>query len=394
MPNLQKNKHHTSVDRREFLMHASIGVAAIGLAAATTTVANQANRDGLGGQTPATASFIPRGSIYIPARAWNAYQMWQYYDSKIIRRDIGYAQSLRLNALRVWLSYEFWLTDHAAFQQRFDHFLHSCSTAGITVMPVLFEGDGVEPTPTHIADTHPMTASDLLSPSSHVVTNRRLWHRPMEYLDWFMEHFRDDRRLLAIEVQNEPWGAPRHHFAEAMVRHAAKQRGTVPLSIGGANLKQSMAFMKAGADILQTHPDFPPSSTAVSRDLHDILRAQRSLKKPVWMTEWQRIRTDGSGWGNRRLTGTEWEPDYASMAPLIRARPVGNFFWSLMLKPAWLLAQRRKGTLNGVFHEDGAVWSLTDARSISGNIHFQAVQRKVWPRWAKMIPESIGLKIR
>ena len=381
------NTNHASFDRRRFLQYTSAWLAATGAAAAGASTATA--RDG----ALAAVSLLVRGAIYIPARAWNAYQMWEHYDPKIIGRDIGYARSLRLNALRVWLSYEFWRADQTALRQRFAHFLQSCHAAGIKVMPVLFEGDGVEPTAVNINNTHSLTASDLLSPATHIVMNRALWHGPLKYLDWFMDHFRNDQRLLAIEVQNEPWGAARHRFAEAMMRHAAKHRGAVPLSIGGANIQQSMAFIGAGADILQTHPDFPASAAAVNNTLHRIISMQRSFKKPIWLTEWQRIRTGESGWGHKQLTGTEWEPDYASMALLIRSRPVGNFFWSLMLKPAWLLAQRRKGTLNGVFHENGAVWSLADARAISGDVHFQATERKTWPHWAKAIPEALGMPV-
>ena len=396
MSELLSDRDRAPIHRRKFLRRAVASLAAIG----SVTAAAAAQAEGKytaappGSRDSAATQSLPYGAIYIPARAWNAYQMWQHYDPDITKRDLRLARSLRLNALRVWLSYEFWLKDPAALQQRFAHFLNSCHGVGIKVLPVLFEGDGVEPTAAHIADVHPLTASDLLSPASPVVMNPRLWHGALKYLDWFMDHYRNDQRLLAIEVQNEPWGAARHRFAEAMMRHAAKHRGTTALSIGGANLKQSMAFMDAGADILQTHPDFPASVEAVHRTLHDTIMAEKSLKKSVWVTEWQRIRTGGSGWGNQGLTGNQWEPDYASMAPMIRAKPVGSFFWSLMLKPAWLLAQRGKGTLNGVFHEDGAVWSLRDARAISGNTHFQALERKAWPRWAQAIPQSLGMPIK
>lgn len=396
MSELPGDTDRTTVNRRKFLQGAVAGIAALGSVtanAAANTEEKYTTALRGSGDSAATRS-LPYGAIYIPARAWNAYQMWQHYDGDITKRDLRFARSLRLNALRVWLSYEFWLKDPAALRQRLAHFLHSCHEVGIKVLPVLFEGDGVEPTAAHIADSHPLTASDLLSPASPIVMNHRLWHGPVKYLDWFMDHYRNDHRLLAIEVQNEPWGAARHRFAEAMMRHAAKHRGTAALSIGGANLKQSMAFINAGADILQTHPDFPASVAAVRRTLHETIMAEKSLKKPVWVTEWQRIRTGGSGWGSKGLTGNQWEPDYASMAPMIRATPVGSFFWSLMLKPAWLLAQRGKGTLNGVFHEDGAVWSLRDARAISGNGIFQAVERPAWPHWAQAIPQSLGMPLK
>jgi hypothetical protein len=59
----------------------------------------------------------PHGAVYVPARANNAFQMWRDYDSGIIRCDARYARSLRLNAFRLWLSYEFWLQDREALRQ-------------------------------------------------------------------------------------------------------------------------------------------------------------------------------------------------------------------------------------------------------------------------------------
>ena len=50
--------------------------------------------------------------------------------------------------------------------------------------------------------------------------------------------------------------------------------------------------------------------------------------------------------------------------------------------------QRKRGILNGVFHEDGAVWSKEDAsalKAMSGNSTFHGKERKEWPDWAKEV---------
>lgn len=334
----------------------------------------------------------PRGAIYIPARPYNAFQVWRDYEPGVTRRDTKYAKSLGLNAFRLWLSYEFWLQDRKALQQGFEDLLQTCSTNGIKVMPVLFEGDGVEPSHRNLVSTDQFSASDVLSPSSEIVRDRTRWSGPREYVDWFMDHFGNDGRLLAIEVYNEPHPLIREIFARTMIEQAARNKGSVPLTVGGMKLRQSLLFLDAGLGILESHENFPPSAEFVREFIpYEIVNPQRILKKPVWLTEWQRIRHGGSGWGSEPLKGNEWEPDYASMAPIVRSFPIGNFFWSLMLKPAWLLAQRKKGTLNGVFHEDGAVWSLADAKAISGNSRFEAAVRRQWPEWAKSIPSSLGL---
>src|SRR5207244_13197320 len=52
-----------------------------------------------------------RGAVYIPTSAFTAYQMWRDYDRDITQRDLSYAAKLKLNALRVFLSYEYFLED-------------------------------------------------------------------------------------------------------------------------------------------------------------------------------------------------------------------------------------------------------------------------------------------
>ena len=45
-----------------------------------------------------------------------------------------------------------------------------------------------------------------------------------------------------------------------------------------------------------------------------------------------------------------------------------------MLKPAYLVQQRRAGTFSGVFQEDGSVWNLADARSVANLEDFHAAE--------------------
>jgi len=50
-----------------------------------------------------------------------------------------------------------------------------------------------------------------------------------------------------------------------------------------------------------------------------------------------------------------------------------------MLKPAYLVPQRNIGTINGLFHEDGAVYSLEDARAVSQNPALKIEEKKELP---------------
>jgi|GEM_PF-1254426 len=397
----QSNKDHF-FNRRQFLAGvAGLGGYAVGLASAangaTALADEQKHRRNAVKQYLGSVYRRPRGCIYVPARAWNDYQAWRDYNPNEARRDIGFARKLRVNAFRVWLSYEFWLHDADALLSHFTDFLSACAAAGIRVMPDLFESDGVEPTPANLMDTNPWTASDVVSPSTRVVHDRRLWHKPLEYVQWFMHHFGNDRRLLAIEVDNEPWVPWRMRFAREVMRTAHAANGIVPLTVGGRRTRECLYFLNDGIDILQTHCNFPATATVFKHRVYsEITIPEMVLEMPIWMTEWQRLRPGGSGWSGPAgvLRNNAWQPDYRSMAPLVHRANLGNFFWSLMVKPAWLLVQRHRGTISGVFHEDGRVWSLADARAISEDPAFAAGELKAWPQWADAIPRRLGLPLK
>jgi hypothetical protein len=58
---------------------------------------------------------------------------------------------------------------------------------------------------------------------------------------------------------------------------------------------------------------------------------------------------------------------------------MGAFFWSLMIKPAYLEGQRNGGTVNGLFWEDGAVWDLAGARIIANDSSLNLPERRRIP---------------
>ena len=55
-----------------------------------------------------------------------------------------------------------------------------------------------------------------------------------------------------------------------------------------------------------------------------------------------------------------------------------------MIKPAYLPAQRPNGTFNGLFHEDGSVYSIEDFLAVAGtdaqNVDLPA-EKKTMPEW-------------
>ena len=342
--------------------------------------------------TRAQAGIDVRGAMYLPARAFNTYQLWKDYDESVIERDMGYAASLNLNSLRTWLSYEFWQQEPENLERRIDHFLRTARKHGIKPVLGIFEALGKEPTEANLRKNDPLSAPPIQTPSSAVMEDPTRWEGPREFIRWVMDRHAGDDRLLAIELINEPgWWATKRRFTVEMWKTLAERRGSVPLTIGATSLSNSAEYLSRGCDldVIQFHYNFPPSRETYRDALQQGVDVDESLQKPVWLTEWQRVHPGGQ-MPESEISAEDWQPNYSSLAPVVRATGLGNFFWSLMVKPAYSLYKRNLGILNGLFHEDGAVWSMDDARAIkamSGTEEFEAPVRQEWPEWASEVKE-------
>lgn len=334
-----------------------------------------------------------RGVVYIPTKAYNAYQMWRDYSSEVTKRDLGYARLLNFNSLRIWLSYEFWRDHKENFINAFEDFLNTAADYGIRVMPSLFECCGREPIKEYIEDMDPVTGTAIRSPGSRISTDPELWYQPKEFADWFMDSYRNDERLLAIEATNEP--KPNitgdFRFAEELVKWIAAKKGTVPLTIGAGSLTHNIPFMAHGIDILQMHANFVVNVNAFKREVKFLKLLEEENGIPCWVTEWQRVRKSGIGWEEgEKIDKADTLPDHSSLAAVYKELGIGNFMWSLMIKPAYLTKQRMHGTMSGIFHEDGTVYSLEDAKAVSGNAELNLVEIRRVPEMFKAVRELVG----
>lgn len=320
------------------------------------------------------------GAVYFPSRAYNAYQTYLRFSSKECDRDFSYAEKIGVNALRIFTSYEFWKESSELFYQRFDQMLISAEAHGIRVMPVLFEDCGCTNTLESRISRDPLTAVCVRSPDVEIEQDTQRWSEAEAYVADFFSRYKDDPRLLAIEIMNEPHRQRGNlPFAKRMTQYAHQIRGSIPLTIGCMRLEDNLCFADE-IDIYQFHHNFPTSV----EELHQLLSGAKAVQdisqKPCWITEWQRIRSTGPGWDAAQIPDEDKAPLLSSMAATIKESGLGNFFWSLMVKPAYLSTQRPNGTFNGLFHEDGSVYSREDYLSIAENTDAPEEKRSQ-PEW-------------
>src|SRR5436309_12041435 len=81
------------------------------------------------------------GSNYIPSSAINQLEMWQAntFDPKRIDKELGWAESIGLNTMRVFLHDLPWQQDPAGFKKRIDIFLGIAAKHHIKPLFVLFD---------------------------------------------------------------------------------------------------------------------------------------------------------------------------------------------------------------------------------------------------------------
>src|SRR5450631_611792 len=73
------------------------------------------------------------GANYIPANSINQLEMWQAdsFDPAQIDKELGWAQAIGMNTMRVFLHDLVWQQDPASFGKRIDQFLTISSRHGI-----------------------------------------------------------------------------------------------------------------------------------------------------------------------------------------------------------------------------------------------------------------------
>ncbi len=149
------------------------------------------------------------GSNYLPAYADNELQMWQAdtFDPKRIDRELGWAQGLGMNTMRVFLHDLLWKQDSEGFRQRLDTFLQICDKHKIKPIFVLFDSVwnphpklGRQPPPR--PGVH--NSQWAQSPGAEALQNPDEYPRLEQYVEGVVGAFANDTRVLAWDLWNEP----------------------------------------------------------------------------------------------------------------------------------------------------------------------------------------------
>jgi hypothetical protein len=149
------------------------------------------------------------GSNYIPSNAINELEMWQAdtFDPARIDQELGWAQSIGLNAMRVFLHDLLWQQDAAGFQKRIDTFLAIADKHHIKILFVLFDSCW-DPNPELGPQRAPRpgvhNSGWMQSPGAKALEDPAQIPRLKAYVSGVVGAFANDRRVLGWDVWNEP----------------------------------------------------------------------------------------------------------------------------------------------------------------------------------------------
>jgi len=149
------------------------------------------------------------GCNFIPSTAVNQLEMWQAdtFDAPTIDRELGFAEGVGMNVVRVFLHNIAWEEDGAGLKERIGRFLALAQKHHIKVMFVLFDScwndnpkAGRQPAPK--PGVH--NSGWLRAPGTARLFDARTWSGLQGYTKDVVGSFGHDPRVLAWDLFNEP----------------------------------------------------------------------------------------------------------------------------------------------------------------------------------------------
>ncbi len=214
------------------------------------------------------------GANYIPKSAINELEMWQQdtFDPTEIDVELGWAESIGMNTMRVFLHDLLWQQDSVGFQKRIDQFLTIASRHHIRPLFVLFDSCW-DPKPRlghqHAPRPGVHNSGWVQSPGAKALADPAQVPRLKAYVQGVVGAFAKDERILGWDIWNEPGSDQTGNYPKTELKNdkkvtrilvllpqafawAREMDPTQPLTSGVYDVDTKLDRGKAGRD--RTHP--------------------------------------------------------------------------------------------------------------------------------------------
>ncbi len=260
-----------------------------------------------------------RGANYVPSYARNDIQQWMEYDSAVIDRELGYAEWLKLNTVRVFLNVAVFEKQPEKFLADFENFLTLADKHGIKVMPVIFDSclDPQE------VDVNNYKGKNWIPSPGFPRLGDKDWPTMEKFIVAVVGKHRDDKRVVMWDVMNEPestgfnWRNPEGkdkivEFVRRALKRVKDEKPVQPLGIGWA-YPNNIEIAADLSDVLIMHCYADPKG--LEHNLGKLKEMGKLLNKPVIINEF--------------LARPRQRAEKA--LPVISREKVGWCFWELMI---------------------------------------------------------------
>lgn len=248
----------------------------------------------------------PIGCNFIPSSAINQIETWQAesFDAATIDRELGLAEDIGFNTVRVFLHDLVWEADPDGLKKRLGAFLGICEKHHMRAIVTFFtngcygfEGEprlGKQPDP--VPGVH--NSGWVQSPGAGNVNDPSKWGRLEKYVKDVVGTFAQDERVLLWCLYNEPENTKKGAKSLPLMRNvfawARSANPSQPLTApmwalpgGKRSSPDIVRFLEKNCDVMSFHSYGKPEAVEAFVNL------LKSFNRPVLCTEYM-ARTTGS----------------------------------------------------------------------------------------------------
>lgn len=207
-----------------------------------------------------------RGCNFQPSTAINQLEMFQAdsFDRQTIDKELGWAEQLGFNAMRVYLHHIAWTTDASGFKKRLDEYLAISSKHGIKTIFVFFDdcwNDDYRPGKQPAPKTGVHNSGWVRDPGTMIHNHPDSLGMLEKYVKDVMTTFKNDNRILLWDLYNEPGNSGYFNksmsLLKAVFAWGKEVNPSQPISVGlwswGEKYKELNKFQEENSDVITYH---------------------------------------------------------------------------------------------------------------------------------------------
>ncbi|MGZ3766597.1 MAG: glycoside hydrolase family 2 TIM barrel-domain containing protein [Mucilaginibacter sp.] len=259
------------------------------------------------------------GANFTPSTAINQLEMWQAdtFAPGTIDRELGYAEGIGFNTMRVFLHSMAWQQDPKGFKERVNHYLTIADKHHIQTIFVFLD-DCWNPTAKTGKQPEPKTGihnSGWLQDPGNRIKDQGETMLLQKYVTDMLTTFKHDKRILLWDLFNEPGNSAKNNGSAGLLANIFSWARAVdpdqPLSAGlwDWSFEKLNTFQLTHSDVITYHDYEEP-------DKHQrVVQLLKANGRPVICTEYM-ARLRNSTFGNTM--------------PMLKKENVGAINWGLV----------------------------------------------------------------